>query len=187
MNRYTYPTYTIQIKTILNISKTNLWNNISTFKGVNKELYPLLQMTCPDENIKLTKDLILIDENGYNNPLFTSYLLLFGFIPIEYDSICIVDVVEYSHFKERSSMLLMSEWNHDRVLVDVEPPVQSDTNTNSNTDHVLVTDTLSFIPRLTFFGPILKYIVKFLFIHRHSRLIQQYNKGYHSVTTATFI
>lgn len=174
-------TYTLCVTSTLQISKYQLWDKISCFKGVNSEFYPLLKMTSPDENIRITDDMISTD----GKPLFRSILLLFGILPIEYDLLCICDVKKYRYFKERSSMLLMSEWNHDRFLIDPLNDTNEDQNLlertcesemNGNAPYVMVKDAVSFKPRIPFLGPILKHIVMLLFTYRHYRLNLMYNK-----------
>jgi ligand-binding SRPBCC domain-containing protein len=117
-------------------------------------------MTCPQPNTQITKELIS------DQPLFRSWLLLFGLIPVEYDLLRIVDVEEGVSFSERSSMGLLREWNHDRILTD----------DNSSTE---VIDKVSFTTRIPFTSWIIATIVRFLFHYRHYRLGRKFSKiGY---------
>ena len=154
------PSFTIQVTSLVNGSKSDVWDSISSFKGVNRELSPFLQMTCPEPNTKLSKSM-----ESHDTPLFTSWLLLFGFLPVEYDCLRLENVTEGEGFKERSSMLMMSEWHHDRTLISE--------NVNE-TLRTRVIDVISFTPRLYILGWIMVYIVRFLFHHRHVNLRRQF-------------
>lgn len=143
--------YRVTVKTGVAAPMHQVWSQISTMKGVNAELFPLLQMSCPDANISISKDL------AKKGPLFRSWLFLFGIIPIEYDDIGFSEVVEGRSFSERSEMALMSCWHHDRKLENLD-------------QGTLVIDELAYIPRVRILGPLLQYIVRFLFLYRHGRL-----------------
>lgn len=105
-----------------------VWSRVSQISGVNDEFYPILKMTCPDPYMKLSPAHIT------GKPIFRSWLLLFSIVPIEYDLIQIVACENGVGFTEKSSMALMSEWNHQRIL----------TSTARGTR---ITDILSFRPR----------------------------------------
>jgi len=143
--------HTIKISSFVKSPQHVVWNKISCIGGVNEEFYPILRMTSPDLNMRLSSELVT------GKPLFRSWLLLFGLIPFEYDHIQIDMCEDGCGFSERSSMLLMSEWNHTRTL----------TTTCRGT---CVTDTISFRPRLSWMGLFLYRIVSWLFFYRHYRL-----------------
>ena len=84
-------------------------------------------------------------------------MLLFGVIPVDYDDLTLVAIEPGRRFLERSPMLSMREWQHERVL---EP---DGTGTR-------VTDRLTFTPRLGLLKPLAVWIVGLLFRHRHKRL-----------------
>merc|ERR1719487_133258 len=113
-------------------------------------------MTCPYSSLQLTASLA----NG--KTLFRSWLLLFGILPIEYDLISIDECTDGTSFVENSSMGLMSVWRHARTLH----------TTNQGT---LITDELTFCPRIPFSGWFLSLIVRLLFRYRHHRLGQLYH------------
>ena len=143
----------ISIQTTLLCPQAAVWDRISTMHGVNDELYPILRMTCPDMSMRISKELV----NVHQKPLFRSWLLLFGILPIEYDDINLKSVLEGQSFSERSEMALMSEWHHDRFL-------------ETDAAGTVVTDNLAFSPRFGMIGWLLVMIVKCLFQHRHRRL-----------------
>jgi hypothetical protein len=126
---------------------------------VNAELFPLFSMTCPDLDMRISPALALVGPGaGSTGPLFRSWLLLFGLLPIDYDDINLVAVIEGKSFSERSSMALMSQWHHDRVL-------------ETSNDGTVVTDELAFVPRVRLLGWLLTVAVRVLFAHRHRRLV----------------
>ena len=47
--------------------------------------------------------------------LFRSWILLFGVLPIDYDDITLVSIEPGRGFHERSSMLSMRVWEHERT------------------------------------------------------------------------
>ena len=149
--------YRITFKTTVCAPQPAVWERVSTMLGVNDELRPLMQMTCPDMNMRISRDLI----GTPGVPLFRSWLLLFGIIPIDYDDICLVAVIEGKSFSERSSMALMTQWHHDRVL-------------EAGNEGTIITDELAFTPRFRIFGCVLSLVVRFLFMHRHRRLVSRF-------------
>ena len=165
--------FTVVVTSVFKAPKWKIWNNISTFQGVNYELFPFLRMTCPEPNARLSIDMVTKD------PLFRSWLLLFGFLPIEFDLIRIDSIEEGTSFKERSSMFLMQEWHHDRSLESVTIEGYEEGCTK-------VIDKLSFRPRIfnLLFGYFLKHVVKFLFTYRHYRLASMFGRfGFTKVDT----
>ncbi len=154
-------TFTVTITSSVHTRRAAVWDSVSTFQGVNFELEPFLYMTCPDPNTRLGP------QHVTTAPLFRSWLLLFGFIPIEYDLIRLESLEEGAGFQERSSMALMSLWSHRRQL-------REDLSDPSITQ---ITDTLIFSPRLPLIGYLLRYVVRFLFLHRHRRLADRFGPG----------
>ena len=133
-----------------------LWRSVCRLEGINYELGPILRMTEPRRLRGRT-----IADLKPGDRLGRSWLLLGGLIPVDYDDIGIAEI-EPGRFLERSTMLTMSAWEHERT---VEPAAGG----------CRVTDALGFelraplraIPgseRLT------KAIVGWLFRHRHRRL-----------------
>ena len=77
-------------------------SHASSFAGVNKELRPLARMTFPPEFASLTSAMLLNDR-----PAFRSWILLFGFIPADFDDITLVELEPGRGFYERSRLLTM--------------------------------------------------------------------------------
>ncbi|NJL71809.1 MAG: hypothetical protein HC888_09400 [Candidatus Competibacteraceae bacterium] len=51
------------------------------------------------------------------------WLLLFGVLLVDYDDLCLVKVLDGEGFSERSSMLSMRQWQHDRPLHTTPPGI----------------------------------------------------------------
>lgn len=183
--------FEFEIKSIVCSDKRSVWNGITTMKGVNLEFFPILKMTCPDNNLQLNSSHIT------DIPLFRSWLLLFGLIPIEYDLLKLTKIINEECFEEKSSMGLIKEWNHHRYISTVETNEKNIENTQNNENNTqndddnnnekkdikqqnksstLIIDRLSFIPRIPGTGYLLLFVVKALFYYRHWRLKMIYGK-----------
>ena len=120
--------------------------------GVNYELAPLLRMTHPPEVEQLNPSNVPL-----NQRLFRSWILLLGLIPFDYDDLVLVRVEPGRGFLERSSMLSMRVWEHERTLEDTE-------------GGCLVTDRIRYVPRLPVIGHLVRPLLRGFFRHRHRRL-----------------
>jgi ligand-binding SRPBCC domain-containing protein len=131
-----------------------VWARVTTFEGVNDELRPVMRMTAPAHVRELSEDTVVLGER-----LFRSWILLLGLLPVDYDDITLVELEPGRRFLERSPMLSMRSWQHERV---VEP----------DGDGCTVTDRLEFEPRLPLpAAP----VVRALFRHRHRRLRRRFS------------
>jgi ligand-binding SRPBCC domain-containing protein len=138
-----------------------VWERATTPEGINDELRPWLRMTTPRGMRGVTFADVKVGE-----PLGRSWILLFGFLPVDYDDIGIAELGPGKRFLERSTMLSMRSWQHERS---VEP---------AGDGACQVTDTLTFEPRrpLAAIGAerLAPAIVRFLFRHRHRRLAKRF-------------
>jgi hypothetical protein len=161
----------LEFVTLVPSSRELVWSGVSTFYGVNQEFFPLLRMTCPFPDLRLTSAM------ATGLPLFRSWLLLFGVLPIEFDLLCITSVSESHSFTEKSSMALISEWNHHRSLEDEEEQENEDKTEMQDGSRrgTIIRDRLSFTPRIPGSGFILSLIVRSLFSYRHMRLRRLYS------------
>jgi hypothetical protein len=132
-----------------------LWARIAGFAGVNDELAPWFRMTAPAGSVTLSADL------ATGTPLFRSWLLLFGVVPVEFDLIGFERIVVGAGFAERSRMGLLAPWWHDRWLDDVPGGTR-------------ITDRLRFGARLPGGDALAAPIVRALFRHRHRRLARRF-------------
>jgi ligand-binding SRPBCC domain-containing protein len=148
--------FEFEVTSRLQADRGRVWNQVSSIEGVNYELAPLLRMTHPPE---------VVDLNPHNVPLgerlFRSWILLFGLIPFDYDDLVLVRVEPPRGFLERSSMLSMTTWEHERKLDDAG-------------GGCLISDRIRFVPRLPLVGHLLRPIIRRFFLHRHRRLMRRF-------------
>ena len=111
----------------LAVAADELWEEVGTLAGVNRELGPWLRMTAPRD----LRGATLADLTP-GRPAGRAWLLLGGLIPVDYDDLCIESLGARS-FRERSRMLTMDPWRHERTIEEVghavvpdhrSPPVQ---------------------------------------------------------------
>lgn len=142
----------IAVTSELEASVEAVWAQAIDPEGINYELRPLMRMTVP----KGAEDFGLDDlEPGR---IGRSWIFLFGLIPFDYDDLCIVRVEPGRGFLERSSMLSMRLWEHERTLTPLAE------------GRCRVEDRLAWEPRLPLPGALLRPLIRFLFQHRHKRL-----------------
>ena len=141
----------------LEADAATVWDRISTFEGVNDELRPLMRMTAPPDVQQLEPDQVVLGER-----ICRSWVLLFGFIPFDYDDLVLVELEPGRGFHERSKMLSMRSWEHERWL---EPDDEA---------ACVLRDRLTFVPRLPLPGRALAPVVRAVFRHRHRRLRKRF-------------
>jgi ligand-binding SRPBCC domain-containing protein len=146
----------VQQESILAAPPDAVWAHVSTFEGINDELGPLMRMTAPATVRALEPDDVVLGER-----IFRSWILLFGVLPIDFDDLTLVALEPGRGFHERSTMLSMRIWEHERRL----QPVSAGTR---------VVDRLTFAPRLPGMGPLLERFIRLTFRHRHSRLRRRF-------------
>jgi ligand-binding SRPBCC domain-containing protein len=134
-----------------------VWERVSTFAGINDELWPLLRMTAPAHVTGI--DPARVRPGGR---VFRSRLLLFGVLPVEHDDLTLVSIEAGRGFHERSQMLSMRVWEHERRI---EPDGDL---------ACVVHDRVAFEPRIAVLGGALTPVVRGLFAHRHRRLHRRF-------------
>lgn len=142
----------------LDVPPEALWRSVCRLDGVNYELGPVLRMTSP-RGLRGAS----IDDLTPGVPAGRSWLLLGGLIPVDYDDLCVVEIEPPRRFLERSSMLSMAVWEHERII---------DPNAGSGS---ILTDRLGFelrrpLAALPGSRRLATAIVGALFGHRHRRL-----------------
>ena len=136
-----------------------VWTRATTLAGVNEELRPLLRMTAPEA----LRDASIADlQPGV--PAGRSWLLLGRVLPVDYDDLTLAEIEPPRRFLERSRMLTMELWEHERVVEPLGP------------GRCAVTDRLSFVlrrglDRLPGSERVARALVGLLFRHRHRRLV----------------
>ena len=136
-----------------------VWARATTPAGIRHELRPLLSMTMPPglRGLGVEDAVDRLDE-----PLGKAWLLLAGVLPVEYDDMRIVALDPGRRFQERSTMLLLSRWEHERLVTPLGHGACE------------VRDRLMFVPRVLAGRPVVRRVaerlVAALFAHRHRRL-----------------
>ncbi|MFT4572198.1 MAG: ligand-binding SRPBCC domain-containing protein [Candidatus Binatia bacterium] len=139
------------IESTLAVTPSRLWEHSTNPDGINREFRPLLTMTFPEATLAIT-------ENWQpGKRLFRSWMLLGGFLPVEYDDIALVEVDPGRRFLERSEMFSQSIWEHERTIEPVD-------------GGALLRDRLHFRPRIAVLGPAYGWIFKLVFRVRHRNL-----------------
>ena len=142
--------YEIDIEsTLAGVQRDQVWRHITSWERVNDELWPF-NMTHADAYPSVA------DVPADSRVHFVSKLRL-GFVPVDLHRLSIHARVDGECFDERSSNLLLREWNHHRSL-----RVQDDA--------VIVRDQCSLTPRLRLLGGMLAGLYRWIFRRRHARL-----------------
>ncbi len=155
---------TFSIASRLLAPQAEVWSRVTTPEGVNGELMPIVRMTLPRGVSRLDLDSVPI-----GTPVGRCRILLFGFVPIDWDDLMLVSLDPPNGFLERSSMLSMRTWEHERTL---EP---------TDDGGCLVRDRVRFEPRLPLPGRMLLPLYRTVFRHRHRRLRRHFGGVLESV------
>ncbi|MFX1273959.1 MAG: hypothetical protein ACFFBP_02355 [Promethearchaeota archaeon] len=140
-------TINLKFQTIVSAPIEEVWEWITSLKGIQKEMWPYFKMTAP-KGIKNIKDLKV--ELG--KVLFRSHIYLFGFLPFGHDDMTLIEYSEGKGFIEQSPMTSMELWRHQREIETV------DTGT-------MITDQLTFKPRHA--SQLIGKFMRRVFRHRH--------------------
>jgi ligand-binding SRPBCC domain-containing protein len=133
-----------------------VWAHASSMGGVNAELMPLMRMSVPSHVVDLD-----IGQAPIGGTAFKSWMLAFGFLPVDRHFLGFEKIVPGVGFDERSSSWTQKLWIHRRR---VEP----DGNGSR------ITDDLEFEPRVPGMGLLLEPVIRALFRHRHRRLRERF-------------
>jgi ligand-binding SRPBCC domain-containing protein len=131
-----------------------VWAHATSAAGVNAELAPLLRMTSPPGFSALGDAAVPLGK-----PLCRSVILLFGVLPIDYDDITLEALDPGKSFRERSPMLSMRTWIHERTI-------------DPRGGGAKVTDRVAFEPRLPGVGALLAPLLHLVFENRHRQLVR---------------
>ena len=127
-----------------------------TMDGVNAELSPLVRMTAPGSFLARS-----IPEWPVKQPLFSSWILLLGFLPVDRHSFFLEAVNPHQGFSERSTSWVNKCWCHERKVVSYKSGWR-------------VTDTVKFRSRIPFVDVLLKPTYRLVFWCRHMNLRRRY-------------
>lgn len=136
-----------------------VWQRVVSPEGINDEMRPWMTMTMPRGTEHLT-----IDSIELGVPLGRAWIRLFGVLPIDYDRLSLVALEPGRSFHEKSTMLSMRSWQHERTLTPVTNGVTS------------VHDRVTFEPRwfMRLSAGLLHRALRAFFAHRHRRLARHF-------------
>jgi ligand-binding SRPBCC domain-containing protein len=141
----------IQVSSTLSATASEVWKQVSTMRGVNHELMPLVRMTAPAASVSVPFTALPTQRAA-----FSSWLLLFGILPFDLHRLRLDEVWE-GGFHENSTSLVHRVWRHDRSV-------------KAEETGCTVTDVVQFEPRIPLLGYVLLPVVRHIFQHRHRRL-----------------
>lgn len=131
-----------------------VWARVVTPEGINDEMRPWMTMSLPRGAEGLSIDTVRVGE-----PLGRAWLRLFGVVPFDYDALTIADLEPGHRFHEKSTMMSMRRWEHERTLFAVG-------------ENTRVKDRITFEPRLPIPGlsSLIGRVLQAFFGHRHRKL-----------------
>lgn len=127
-------------------------SELLTMRGVNSELSPLIRMTASPQWANRP-----IFEWPTGRVLFSSWILLFGIIPIDRHTFFFQSMDRQRGFAETSYSLTNKLWHHCRDI-------------DCSGANCLVTDTVEFQCRVPLLTYLLAPAYRFVFRHRHKVL-----------------
>jgi len=149
---------TFEVSSELAADAAGVWAHAVSAQGVNRELAPLARMTLPGSAPVISPDSIVLGTR-----VLRSWILLCGFLPVDYDDLTIVELEPGRRFLERSPMLSQRIWQHERI---VEPLAIG----------CRVTDRLAFEPKIEWMAPIYARVFTLVFRLRHRNLQRLFGK-----------
>lgn len=150
-------TATFHKTSIVAADQAEIWPWVTSPEGINDELMPVMRMTVPPTLRGKT-----MEEMPLKEPIGRSWFLLFGLLPIDFDDITLAEREAGRRFLERSTMMSMERWEHERTLTACEGGTEV-------TDRVAfkMRPPLGWIPGAHRF---MCWALGSLFAHRHRRL-----------------
>jgi ligand-binding SRPBCC domain-containing protein len=149
-------TYSFIFESKLTSSREKIWDWITSAKGISAEMWPYFKMTIPHGITNITNLKITLGQR-----LFRSYIFLFGFLPIDYDDMTLIELKNKVGFIEESPMGSMRLWRHERHIVDCP----------EDSSVLVLVDHITFEPR--HFSHLIASFIFRVFQHRHRVLQKQ--------------
>ena len=148
----------VEHRTVVCAPAGTVWARVVTWEGINDEMLPWMTMSPP------RRATLRVDDLEVGVPLGRCWLRLFGVLPFDYDRLMIAELEPGRRFHERSSMLSMRRWEHERI---VEPV---------GNQEALVLDRVTLEARLPLLTPVFATVVGWFFGHRHRRLARYFDQ-----------
>ena len=155
---------TIDIETWLARSGREVWADVTTARGINRELGPWLRMTVPAPLREAT-----LSDLEVGTTIGRSWILLLGLVPVDYDDLGLSEIGD-GYFHERSTMATATEWHHERWVTD---------ECRAGRPGCVVKDRVRFVSRpwlrrVPGAAALHEGIITAVFRHRHRRLAAAY-------------
>jgi ligand-binding SRPBCC domain-containing protein len=147
-----------EITSTVPVARERVWAQVSTMAGVNAELWPIV-MTYPREVAALNATQAVMGQ-----PMFRSWVLLFGVLPIDRHELTLVSVDPPAGFHEDSRSWLQRRWIHIRTLEETPGGCR-------------ITDCVEFEPRLPGVGGLLLPVFRAVFANRHRYLRRHFGRS----------
>jgi hypothetical protein len=139
----------------LDASQRDVFESVTTFRGINDEFWPWLRMTAPHRLREQGLSGVTVGER-----VCRSWILLLGVVPVDYDDITLERLEPPQGFLERSTMLSQRAWEHERTIEPAADGAQT----------CVLTDRISYEPRLPLPDAPLRALYTAIFAYRHRRL-----------------
>src|SRR6476620_11047083 len=144
----------LTVEVPLRASRSEVWSELSTIDGLNRELAPFVRMTDPTGGAAF-------DAEAWRGTAPVAWQLLFGVIPIDRHRIELVALPDGGGFRETSSSWWHRLWRHERALLD-------------DPSGCVVRDSVEIEPRLRMSDPIMGWSVRWTFRQRHRKLRRRF-------------
>ena len=148
----------IRFESKLRASPERIWEWITSVEGISAEMRPFFRMTTPKRMRSLADVRV---QPGTR--MFRSYVFLFGFLPIDYSDMTLVQLNPGVGFVEQSPMGSMKLWRHERYMAPCA----------SEPEAVLLVDQLTFQPRMA--RGLVGWFIRRVFTQRHKVLRENLN------------
>lgn len=157
-------TVTLERRTPLDASAPKIWRRATTPAGINAEFRPWMRMTVPRRLRAMS-----LDEVELGVRICRSWVLLLGVVPFEYDDLVLVERGPGFRFLERSSTLMATMWQHERIVVPLGSKCEL-------VDRV-VAELRPMVARVPGATAVFQRVARAIFAHRHRRLAAMYEAG----------
>jgi ligand-binding SRPBCC domain-containing protein len=143
----------LRLESTLRAPAERVWEWITSIEGISTEMWPIFRMTTP-RGVRTLADVKV--EPGVR--MFRSWVFLFGFLPIDYSDMTLLELHPGQGFIEQSPMGSMKSWRHERRI----------SGSPSDPSAVVLVDQLTFEPR--FARRFVGWFIRRVFTHRHAVL-----------------